>query len=135
MTQLNPYVTFNGNCREAMTFYQSCLGGELALQTVGDSPMKDQMPAEMHNNVMHSLLKKDGIVIMASDMMGPGELIEGNSITLCINGGSPEELKVFFAKLSEGGKVGHELKQEFFGTYGDLTDKFGINWMFQADNA
>ena len=135
MTQLNPYVTFNGNCREAMTFYQSCLGGELTLQTVGASPMKDQMPAEMHSNVMHSLLKKDGIVIMASDMMGPGELVRGNGITLCINGGSPEELKTFFAKLSEGGTVGHDLKEEFFGTYGDLTDKFGINWMFQADNA
>lgn len=135
MTQLNPYVTFNGNCREAMTFYQACLGGELTLQTVGESPMKDQMQAEMHSNVMHSLLKKDGIVIMASDMMGPGELVRGNSITLCINGGSPEELKAFFAKLSQGGKVGHDLKEEFFGTYGDLTDKFGINWMFQADNA
>jgi PhnB protein len=135
MTQLNPYLTFNGNCREAMEFYKQCLGGELSLQTFAESPMGDQTPADMRNNVMHSLLKKDGIVLMASDMMGPGELTKGNAITLCINGGTKEELQGFFTKLSEGGTVSHPLKEEFFGTYGDLTDKFGINWMFQADNA
>ena len=53
MAQLNPYLTFNGNCRQAMEFYKACLGGELSLTTVGDSPMKDQMPAEAQNAVMH----------------------------------------------------------------------------------
>lgn len=134
MAQLNPYLTFNGNCREAMEFYKACLGGELSIMTFGDSPMASQMP-DKKDNVMHSMLKKDGMVLMASDMIMPGELIQGNTVTLCINGGSAEELKTFFTKLSEGGTVGHELKEEFFGTYGDLTDKFGINWMFQADNA
>ena len=134
MAQLNPYLTFNGNCREAMEFYKACLGGELSIMTVGESPMASQMP-DKKDNVMHSILKKDGMVLMASDMIMAGELTRGNTITLCINGGSAEELKTFFTKLSEGGTVGHELKEEFFGTYGDLIDKFGINWMFQTDNA
>ena len=135
MTQLNPYLSFNGNCREAMEFYKECLGGELFMQTVAESPMKDQTPAEMRNNVIHSLLKKDGIVLMASDLMGSGELTMGNDVTLCINGGTKEELQEFFAKLSEGGTVGQPLTEAFFGTYGDLTDKFGKHWMFQADKA
>jgi len=133
MTQLNPYLSFNGNCAEAMEFYKSCLGGELTIQKVGDSPMAKDMP-DKKDQVMHSMLKSGGIVLMASDLVMPGELTQGNTVTLTINGGSPEELKAFFAKLSEGGKVTHDLKEEFFGWYGDLTDKFGVLWAFQADS-
>jgi PhnB protein len=134
MAQLNPYITFNGNCREAMEFYKACLGGELSVMAVGDSPMASDMP-DKKNNVLHSMLKTDGMVLMASDMIMPGEMIRGNTITLCINGGTKEELQQFFTKLSEGGTVGQPLTEAFFGTYGELTDKFGMNWMFQADNA
>lgn len=133
MTQLNAYLFFNGNCRQAMEFYQSCLGGQLNVSTVGDSPMKDQMPQETHNNIIHSVLSKDGMVLMASDMLQPGEIVSGNMISLCISGGTKEELQNYFTKLSEGGKVGTPLTEMFFGTFGDLTDKFGIRWMFQAD--
>jgi PhnB protein len=134
MAQLNPYLTFNGNCREAMEFYKACLGGELSIMPVGDSPMASQMP-DKKDNVLHSTLKKDGMVLMASDQIMPGELIQGNTITVCINGGTKEELQQFFAKLSEGGTVGQPLTEGFFGTYGELKDKFGIDWMFQANNA
>src|SRR5579859_5018952 len=134
MAQLNPYLTFDGNCREAMEFYKACLGGELSIMAVGDSPMASDMP-DKKDNVLHSMLKTDGMVLMASDMIMPGEIIRGNTITLCINGGSKEELQQLFAKLSEGGTVGQPLTEAFFGTYGELTDKFRINWMFQADNA
>jgi PhnB protein len=47
MTQINSYLTFNGNCREAMNFYKDCLGGELNLQTIAESPLADKMPAQM----------------------------------------------------------------------------------------
>lgn len=134
MTQLNPYLMFNGNCREAMEFYHTCLGGELAIMTVGESPMKDQVP-DKQDEVLHSMLKKDGMVLMASDMVMPGQFIQGNTMTLCINGGSMEELQPLFTQLSAGGTMGHELKAEFFGIYGDFVDKFGMNWMFQTDNA
>jgi PhnB protein len=133
MAQLNPYLHFNGNCREAMTFYKACLGGELSMQTVGESPMAAQMPKEAHKNVLHSALVKDGLVLMGSDMMEPGGVVKGNDMTLCLVCKSKEEIETFFSKLSAGGKVTHPLKEEFFGTFGDLTDKFGFNWMFQFD--
>ncbi len=132
MPQLNPYLRFNGNCREAMTFYQSCLGGQLNIQTVGQSPAASQMPQETHNNVMHSFLANDGIMLMASDEMGPERAKNGNAITLTIMGSSKAEIEPIFTKLSAGGTVNTPLTEEFFGTFGDLTDKFGIEWMFQA---
>ena len=135
MAQLTPYLTFNGNCQEAMEFYRDSLGGDLTLQTVGESPAKDQMPAAMHNNVMHSQLVAGELVFMASDMMGPGDLVRGNNISLCIIGRTKAELQDFFTKLAEGGTVGQPLIDVFFGTFGSLTDKFGVNWMFQANNA
>jgi PhnB protein len=67
MAQLNPYIFFAGNCRDAMTFYQECLGGELLIQTVGESPMASQMPPEAHNGVLHAALQGGGMTIMASD--------------------------------------------------------------------
>lgn len=134
MPQLNPYLRFNGNCREAMTFYQSCLGGELTLQTVGESPMAGQMPPAMQDKVMHSVLAKDGIVVMASDMTGPDGVKIGDAISLAVMGSSKAEIEPIFAKLSVGGNVLHPLTEEYFGTFGDLVDKFGIGWMFQADS-
>ena len=132
MTQLNAYLRFNGNCREAITYYQSCLGGQLNIQTVGESPAASQMPQEMHNSVLHSVLQKDGFELMASDMTGPEGVIKGNAITLCIIGSSKSEIEPIFTMLSAGGTVNTPLVEEYFGTFGDLTDRFGIEWMFQA---
>ena len=132
MTQLNPYLRFNGNCREAMTFYQSCLGGELTIQTVGESPAAGQMPPSMQDNVMQSVLAKEGFVLMASDMVGPKGVKNGDAISLATMGSSKAEIEPIFAKLSAGANVLHPLFEEYFGTFGDLVDKFGIGWMFQA---
>ena len=133
MLKLSPYLRFAGNCREAMEFYHECLGGELKILSVGESPMVSQMPPEMKNKVMHAKLEKDGMVIMASDMMGAGKLVNGNSVSLSITGTGEEEIKRYFSKLSQGGSAIKPLAKAFFGLYGDFTDKFGIGWMFQAD--
>ncbi len=132
MTLLTPYISFDGNCQEAMEFYRSCLGGELEINKIGDSPMAAHMP-DKKDQVMHSVLKSNNMTLMASDLVMGGTIQRGTSITLTIHGGTKEELQEFFAKLSEGGKVTHALEDTFFGTYGDLTDKYGINWAFQAD--
>lgn len=134
MKQLAPYLTFNGTCREAMMFYADCLGAEVMFQTVGESPMAAQMPPATHSNIMHSMLTKDNFALMASDMIAQGDLVRGNTITLCLVCSSKEEIETFFSKLSQGGKIGQPLKEEFFGMFGSLTDKFGMNWMFQFDN-
>src|SRR6266498_704527 len=132
MANMNAYVMFNGNCREAFEFYKSCFNGQLTLQTVGESPVAAQWPAETHNRVLHTMLTKDSLILMGSDFMDSGTSYSvGNAISLCLVCSSHEEIQSLFATLGEGGKVNHPLKEEFFGTFGDLTDKFGITWMFQ----
>jgi PhnB protein len=131
MGRLHPYLEFQGNCRDAMNFYHQCLGGELFVQTIGESPMAEGMPAEAHNNVLHSTLKVGDFVLMAADGMGGETKSHGNGVSLCMVGSSKAEIESAFAKISEGGKVLHPLKEEFFGTFGDLVDKYGFTWMFQ----
>jgi PhnB protein len=134
MTQIVAYLTFGGKCREAMTFYQKCFGGELVMQTVGESPAAGQMPAEMKDRIMHASLTKGSLALMASDMMGSSEVVQGNTVSLLINCSSEAEIKDFFTRLSAGGKVGHALKKEFWGaTFGDLRDKYGIRWMLNYE--
>jgi PhnB protein len=79
---------------------------------------------------MHSILSNGGIKLMASDMMDKDKLNRGNNFALILDCSNEAEIKDLFTKLSQGGKVGHPLKVEFWGdTFGDLTDKFGIRWM------
>ena len=129
MASLNAYLVFNGNCREAMSFYKSCLGGELILNTVGNSPLAAQMPAGRHDKILHSVLASGKMVLMGSDMVAEEGSKPGNTISLCLICDSRDEIKNLFSKLSERGRVRHPLKEEFFGTFGDLTDRFGVNWM------
>jgi PhnB protein len=135
MTQLNAYLFFDGNCREAMTFYKECLGGELVLQAVEETPMAKQMPAEVQKKIIHSTLTKDGApLLMASDMMEAGGRKNGNAIALTLNCGSAEEIKTRFAKLATGGKITSALKEEFWGgMFGTLTDKFGNEWLLNYE--
>jgi PhnB protein len=134
MAKLNPYLTFAGNCREAMAFYQECLGGELELREVDGTPFAEGMPAEGKKSIMHSSLTNGDFVLFASDMLGAEEVEAGNAVNLCLNGDSEEEIRTAFAKLSEGGKGGHEIEEMFWGAlYGDLTDKYGFRWMFSFD--
>ena len=134
MTTINAYINFDGNCREVMNFYQECLGGELTIQTVGGSPMETQCRAEMKDLILHSSLMQDGLLIMGSDMQQPGGFTKGDNIALSVNCSSEKEINIFFNKLSEGGKIIHPLKTQFWGAmFGALTDRFGIRWMFNYD--
>lgn len=129
MAHINAYLNFNGKCREAMTFYHHCLGGELNLQKVSESPMAAQMPSELGAHILHGILTKDGIVLMGSDMRG-NSLVAGNSVGLCLNCSNDEEINAYFNNLSKGGQVVTPLHQTFWGaTYGEITDKYGMNWM------
>lgn len=132
MARLIPYLQFTGNCREAMTFYRGCLGGTLAIQTFGESPMSENLPAEMREQVLHSALNSDTLTLMASDGRGGQKPNPGGAITLCLNTDEAEELQALFAKLGTGATITQPLKEEFFGWYGALTDQYGIDWMFQS---
>ena len=88
----------------------------------------------MHDKVINAQLKSSNINISASDWLRPEQTpILGNMVCLYISGGTFQELKLYFDKLSEGADVTDPLKEQFFGTYGALNDKFGIRWMFHTD--
>jgi PhnB protein len=134
--KLTPYLLFDANCAEAMTFYKARLGGELTITTLGDSPMKSQFPTEQHNKVVNSRLTSGAIDISASDWLHPTRTPkQGNTVCLYISEGTYKELKEIFDKLSEGADLAllDPLREMPFGTYGALTDKFGVRWMFQGE--
>jgi PhnB protein len=134
MTAIYSYIGFTGACREAMNFYKDCLGGDLVIQTIGESPMADKFPSEMKDKVLHSSLTKGSLLLMGSDMNGPEQYSKGNNIGLSLNCSSEEEINTFFSKLSEGGKVMDPLKDQFWGAvFGAVRDKYGIGWMLNYD--
>lgn len=131
MTQINAYLNFNGNCREAMSFYNECLGGELTIQTVEGSPIEAQCGSAMRDKVLHASLAKDGLLLMGSDMIGPEGYHQGTNFSLSLNCSSEEEINSFYSRLSEEGNIIDPLREQFWGAlFGVLTDKFGIRWMF-----
>jgi PhnB protein len=132
--QINPYLRFNDQkCREAMNFYKDALGGELTLQTVGESPMAKEMPPEGQNNIMHATLKiSDTATILASDMMRDKANI-GDHIAVSINYDNVEEGRKAFDALSKGGEPFMPFEKAFWGDYfGVFTDKYGIEWMINC---
>jgi len=134
MTQINAYVGFNGRCREAMGFYQECIGGELTFQTIGESPIAGECPSAMKDNILHYSLTKGPLLLMATDMTGPDGFIKGNNISLSLNCSSEQEIDDFYTRLSADGKILDPLKTSFWGSlFACFTDKFGIMWMLNYD--
>jgi PhnB protein len=135
MPQLNAYITFNGNCAEAMQFYEAALGGKLeAMMKNSQSPMAGQLPPGSADLVMHARLALDGGVLMAGDSM-PGcnvyEGMKGFSLTLTYPDGS--HARDIFARLAEGGKVTMPMEATFWAdAFGMLVDRFGTPWIING---
>ncbi len=130
MAKQNVYIGFNGRCREALNLYQSILGGESTFLTVGDVPVPCNEGGSK-DSIMHGCLISEGSRIMGTDMTGPEGYTPGNHIALCLDCDSQEEIERLFGKLSEGGQVREPLMDAFWGgVFGALTDKFGIQWLF-----
>ncbi|HKW62954.1 MAG TPA: VOC family protein [Candidatus Acidoferrum sp.] len=136
MLHLTPFLIFEGNCAQAMAFYQSCLGGELTITKVADTPMKHQMPPEQHHKVAHAHLKSGAIEFSATDWLHPTRTPQqGNTVAMYINGGKYKELRAIFDGLSAGADKAllDDLRDLPFGTYGHLADKYGVHWFFQGE--
>jgi len=130
MNTINAYLTFNGNCREAMKFYQKCLGGKLNFHTVGESPLTERMPGKMKKCILHATLRNDHLLLIGSDIAPDNGLLKGNAVTLTLNCSSEKEISACYKKLSEGGKQTQPLEKTFWGSlFGSLSDKYGINWI------
>lgn len=137
MLQINPYLSLHGQTREILSFYKQCIGGELTLQSVEESPMAAQWPAAAQKNILHgSLMKDNAVLLLASDMeaMEVHERVNGNAITLSLTCDTREELDSFFEKLSAGGTVVRAPHEFFAGTIAALKDKFGFDWLFYCTN-
>ncbi len=137
MLQCMPFLLFDGDCAEAMTFYHQCLGGDLTLTKLGDTPMKDQFPKEKHNRLINANLKSGAIEISATDWMASPvyEPKQGDTFAIFILGGSYEELREVFDRLAQGASADRfqDLHDLPFGTYGQFTDKYGVHWIFKGD--
>jgi PhnB protein len=123
---LTPFLIFDGNCAEAMAFYQSCIGGELAITRVSDTPMKAQMPPEKHERVAFANLKCGALEFSATDWLHPTRTPrQGNTVAIYISGGKYKELRTIFDKLAVGAnkELLDDLRDMPFGTYGHLADK------------
>jgi PhnB protein len=127
---LNPYITFNGNAREAMEHYQRVLGGELRINTFGEYGAPEGVDPE---GVMHAQLVSDaGFTLMASDT-GPGyDAVSGDRDSVSISGpaSDAETMRRYFEGLSDGGNVTMALEKQMWGDeFGMVVDRFGIPWM------
>lgn len=133
MKNLNLYLNFDGNCEEALRFYQSCLGGKIEmLQRFGEAP--NPVPEGAENRIMHGVYRAEGIFLMASDVMPGHPFHAGNNTHLSVQFDDKAEQHSAFEKLSAGGQITFPLQETFWGAeYGMLTDKFGINWMFNRE--
>jgi PhnB protein len=130
MSTINPYLAFNGNCREAMVFYKNCLGGKLHFQTMEDSLSSETMPAKMKKCILYAVLTKKNLVLMGSDMLGEKGLLKGNTVFLVLNCSSAKEVKDCYKKLSQGGYQTHPLQNTLWGVlFGELTDRYGNRWL------
>ena len=120
-----------------MTFYHNCLGGELTLIKLGDTPMKDMFAPEKHEGIINAYLKSGDIEISATDWMASPDFdpIQGNTFAIYVTGKTYDELKTVFDKLRDGenNKRLQELHDMPFGIYGQLYDKFGVQWIFRGD--
>jgi PhnB protein len=125
---LNPYLTFNGNAREAMGLYQRVLGGSLDLQTFEEAGM--DVADDQRQRIVHARLDADGMTLMASDS-APGQAVQvGENVSLSVSGSDRERMTRLFEDLSEGGRVTMPMAEQFWGdTFGMLTDRYGIHWM------
>ena len=128
--QLNPYLTFNGQCEAAFKFYAACLGGKIEMMmTHGESPIADQVPAEWRSKIMHVRMSFADKVLMGSD--APPDRYEkpaGFSVSLSVD--TPAEAERIFKALASNGTVQMPLTKTFFSSrFGMLSDRFGVPWM------
>ncbi len=131
MPQLTAYLSFDGNCAEAMRFYAKVLGGELkTLLSYGASPMGEQCKPGDRDRIMHAYLEHPAFAIMGGDATSdmPYTGVQGVSMTL--NYDTVAEARRVFDALSQGGKVTMPMSETFWAdAFGMFNDRFGVPWI------
>lgn len=127
-SRLNPYISFAGQAREALEFYGTVFGGTPTISTFGEYGM----PGAPEDQVMHGQLETPrGFTIMAADGSSDDEGASGSGpITISLSGDDAEDLRAYWAKLSDGGTVTMPLEKQMWGDeFGQCVDRFGVRWM------
>jgi len=134
--QLNPYLTFNGQCETAFKFYETCLGGKIeAMFRHTGTPAEQHVPPEWRDKIMHARLAVNGQVLMGSDAP-PDHYKEPKGFSVSLQFKDVKEAERVFNALAENGKVGMPLQQTFWAArFGTLVDRFGIPWMINGELA
>ncbi|MEO5765205.1 MAG: VOC family protein [Casimicrobiaceae bacterium] len=136
MPQLDPYLFFDGNCAEAMRFYERTLGGKIEMMmTHAESPEPDPSP-EMKDRIMHARLVFGDRerVLMASDWMAGQPYDKMKGFSLSFNCATAADAKRVFDAMAQGGEVRMPLQKTFWAeSFGMLVDKFGTPWMIGCD--
>jgi PhnB protein len=125
---LNPYISFDGNAREAMESYRDIFGGDLTISTFGEFGQADSPIAD---KVMHGQLSApNGMVLMGADNPPDTKHEPGNNIAISLSGTDADELRGYWNRLADGGQVAVPLEKQMWGDeFGMCTDRFGIGWM------
>jgi PhnB protein len=131
--KLNPYLFFQGQCKAAIEFYVKVLNAKvLMMMDHSQAPPEHLAPGVSKDWIMHARIEFKGQILMASD--GPSEPMSGSSLSLMVD--TPEEADQLFAALSEGGSIQMPIEKTFWAVrFGMLTDKFGIPWMINCEQA
>ena len=131
---LEPYLSFDGTCEEALAFYGTIFGGGVtAMMRFEGTPAADAMPPEERNRVMHANFKSPSLQFMASDGNRAVEMT-GNRVVLSLSSNDIPESQKTFEALCEGGTIAVPFAKTFWGAmFGMCTDKFGIDWMVNAE--
>ncbi|MFJ3306286.1 VOC family protein [Streptomyces sp. NPDC086549] len=127
-SRLNPYLSFNGDARQAMEFYKEVFGGTLALNVYGDFGQQESPDAD---RIMHGMLETpSGFTLMGADTPPNMERAVGDNFAVSLSGDDDAELRGYWEKLSAGGSVSVPLEKQMWGdVFGMCTDRFGIPWM------
>jgi PhnB protein len=127
-SRLNPYISFSDTARQALEFYRGVFGGDLRLSTFGEAGAADGLDAD---KIMHGQLETPaGYTLMASDTPAGMDRTVGTNISISLSGDGADELRGYFAKLSDGGAVTMPLEKQMWGDeFGMCVDPFGIAWM------
>ncbi|WP_137990814.1 VOC family protein [Streptomyces vilmorinianum] len=128
-SRLNPYISFDGNARQAMEFYKEVFGGTLTLSTYGE--FGEEQAGEAADKIMHSMLETaGGFTLMCGDIPPGMEHKPGNNIAVSVSGDDDGELRGYWDKLSGDGTISVPLEKQMWGdVFGMCTDRFGITWL------
>ncbi len=132
--ELEPYLSFDGNCEEALAFYVDLFGGKVtALMRFADSPTGDAMPPVERNRIMHASFVAPSLKFMASDG-NKARGVKGSRVSLSLSSRDVAESQRIFNALADGGTIEMPFGKTFWGAiFGMVTDRFGIDWMVNAE--